>query len=241
MENEIIPFVVREPVSSGSHLLFFLLSIPASIFLLKITKYKTSIILYTITLLCCYGASALYHGTYYYAEELKHLDLICIFLLIGGSYTAILGCTQTGKQLIIANTIVWILVWIGVCAFLIHGKIIKELYIIVGVMPSIYPAVFITYIKKENRLVMCGSLIYIIGAFLEYSKNINLIPGIVNSHELFHLLVMVASLCHYIFLLQRGILSREGGGAQNFHACAAPSSPTLASISASPASLLIDK
>src|SRR5687767_9179737 len=97
---------MREPVACGTHLLWFLFTIPAAAFLVKFSGRSRPIVIYTIGLLSCFGASAAFHGASY-SGALLMLDHVCIYLLIGGTYTPVLCATQKGSNLIASLSIIW--------------------------------------------------------------------------------------------------------------------------------------
>ena len=56
--------------------------------------------------------------------------------------------------------------------------------------------------RRAIRPVWVGGLIYSIGAIINELKWPVLWPGVLGSHELFHIFVMAASWCHFTFMLR---------------------------------------
>jgi hemolysin III len=194
--------LLREPVSSGTHLLWFLLAIPATCFLIKFSKNKPTIIVYSISILLCYGASATYHGVHSNIELWLLLDQVCIYLLIAGTYTAII--TNIGFIIYI-----WFLAFSGILLLLLLDKPPDEAYLIVGIMPILSKSAIKFLLKEKTFLIFAGIVFYISGALLSYWGKFSLLSGLIGVHETFHLFVMAGTSVHYYYILKYVVLLRD--------------------------------
>lgn len=192
----------REPFSAASHLLWFILAMPALAFLLKFDSRPKQIV-YSLTMLFCFGASAICHASFNDIARYKYIDQVCVYMFISGSYTVIL---KNNKAIVFS----WLLTF---TAILIRSTIgfYEEIFLLVGIGPALYPG---SYNHIFPRPVAIGNIFYISGAIINYLRWPNPIPHFINAHELFHIFVMIAATSHYIYVLKNVAmpvkLSREG-------------------------------
>lgn len=203
----------REPVSAGSHALWLVLSLPATLLLVircgAPLGRRISFLVYGLGLALCYAGSAAFHGVQCTGADLDiydRFDHVGIFLLIAGSYTPI------AWNLMCAPWRRWVLglAW-GAAAL---GSF---LYLQVGVLPlpvgtAIYlgmgwGAIF-CYMELARRMsprrlfpLLLGGVFYSVGAVLNVMHWPVIWRGVFGPHELFHVFVMAGSLAHYLFML----------------------------------------
>lgn len=201
----------REPFSSYSH---FIGAIAAAcglaIMLIRAVIEGVdaltglSVLLFGLSLIALYSASAVYH--YARAGEqvlrvLKKLDHSMIYVLIAGSYTpfcvaympasereVFLGCLWAAAFLGILFKLVWLDAprWIGTLIYLAMGwSILVDL-----------PA-FASMPTACLVLVAAGGVSYSVGAVMYIAKRPNLSPNW-GFHVLFHLFILAGSLLHFL-------------------------------------------
>ena len=203
----------REPFSSYSH---FVGAIAAAcglaIMLIRaVTKgvdalTALSVLLFGLSLIALYSASAVYH--YARAGErvlrvLKKLDHSMIYVLIAGSYTPIVLRYMEAPAAYIFLAVIWALaafgivvklIWIdaprliGTLLYLLMGWAVVFRFDVVLSMPA--PAIF---------LLAVGGIAYTIGGVIYIAKRPN-ISCTLGFHELFHLFVLAGSAAHYIMV-----------------------------------------
>ena len=203
---------LREPVNGVSHLLGLVLACAGTILLLRLargTAETVAFAIYGATLILLYGASTLYH-TLHLPERplraLRTLDHIAIYFLIAGTYTpvAIITLHSTlGWSLLSA---VWIIalagipfklffldapVWLSTATYLGMGYLA-----LVAVVP-IAQAVPLTGLAW----LVAGGIAYTIGAVIYARQRPDPFPGRFGHHEIWHLLVIAGSACHYAFMV----------------------------------------
>ena len=207
---------IREPFNGFSHLLGALLSIAGLIFLIKralefqSVSYLVSFIIFGISLILLYTASALYHllqVSERVTKALRYIDHMMIYVLIAGTYTPICLISLQGKQ----GTILLISIW-GIA---IIGMIIKAFWLnapryvstlIYGVMgwivvitlPNLIPSLTL----PGFGWMLAGGIFYTIGAVIYGLKWPNFSSKIIGFHEIFHLFILAGSFSHYWLILR---------------------------------------
>jgi hemolysin III len=201
----------HDAVSAWTHGLWMIAAIPAGAVLVwKNRAYRGKMIgmlIYSITLVLCFGASAVYHAAPEGSlrDVLQHLDYLGIYLLIAGSVTAVAVAVLRGWWRR------WLLVQIWVLA--LTGSVLRltltlppwastSLYIgmgCVGVVTYFELAKCLSH--RGVRSLWMGGLCYIVGAVLEVLRWPDPWPNVIGHHELFHLWVMAGAAFHYYFML----------------------------------------
>lgn len=204
---------LREPASALTHGLWFLASIPLIIRLMRKTSDRSkqfTILLYGLTLLACSGASTVFHSVQGSESTLawyNRLDHIGIGLLIAGTYTPIafhLLHAKSGKQVL---SLIWAAAIAAALLRIAYNPIPKgiatSIYLAMGwgAVPG-YALVCQRVPWNKTRMIAEGGLFYTFGALLHWQDAPNLIPGIFEAHDLFHLMVMAGSFRHYQFIEQ---------------------------------------
>ncbi len=171
-------------------------------------RLTLAILIYGISLVSLFLASAIYHGVNGNLRQLvilRKLDHSVIYLLIAGSYTPICiyffnGFWQWGLLAIVwtmalTGIIVKMFVmnaprWITAGAYLVMGWI--SILAIAEIKRSMPP--------EAIRWLIAGGLFYTIGAIVYISKKLDFFPGKFGFHEIWHLFVIMGALSHYILI-----------------------------------------
>ncbi len=211
-------FTVKDKYSSLTHFIGFILSIIGMpVLLLEACYFNNSFIsvisyaIFMLSMIFLYGASTSYH-TFNIGKHnivLKRIDHCSIFVLIAGSYTPICLTVlkdSIGIQLLI---IIWSIALAGILFKLFWvtcPKWISSLmYIAMGwavafVLPQLLP----NLPPHSFPWLLAGGIFYTIGGIL-YSVKIDILKlktnGQFGNHEIFHIFVMLGSLCHYLMIL----------------------------------------
>ena len=211
-------FYIKDPGSAITHFIGMIVSATGTFPLLHKAFQSGSLLdvmamlIYAFSLIALYGASTVYH-TFDINEtvnrRLKKADHMMISILIAGSYTPICLLVLANKIGIIMLTLVWSLAIVGILLniFWIYCPkwVSSVLYIgmgwtcVIGI-PSIYraftPAAFVW--------LLAGGIMYTVGGVI-YALKLSVFNGKhqhFGSHEIFHIFVMLGSLCHYIVMYQ---------------------------------------
>lgn len=204
----------REPVSSITHCTWFVLSIPATALLLWSCRRdcfkQLALLVYGLSLSFCFAGSTLYHGVRVADRQIEWyvtIDYIGIFLLIAGTVTPVALIILRGAWRWGLFTSVWLLALTGITLRL-YGVPLSRfastgIYIGMGWAVLLCTTELIRRVPPRSFvLVVLGGVVYTIGAMLNHAQWPEMWPGVFSAHELFHLFVMAASLCQYLFMLR---------------------------------------
>ena len=202
----------RQPVNGFTHLTAAVLATCALFYLILVTRSNPvkllAVIIYGISLITLYGASAIYHLSHGSEQKLlmlERIDHAAIYLLIAGSYTPICLSVITGEWRWILLVLVWVLAVIGIIyklLFLTNPGIFSLLYyMVMASIVFIAPPSVIAMIPPEAVvLLLTSGVIFIVGALIFGFEKPNPHP-LLGHHELWHLFVMTGSTLHFVALI----------------------------------------
>ena len=217
----------HEPFSAISHLVGAVVFLILGIVLLREARgdraRQVYLGVYAFACVFLFSMSGVYHmmtrGSVAH-QVMERLDHSAIFVLVAGTFTPIHG-------LLFRGWLRWgplVLIWTGAAAGIILKTVFFEhvaewvglsLYLALGWV-GVFGAFFLArqYGVAFIRLVVLGGIVYSLGAVMEYFGWLTLIPGVLHSHDLFHLTVLVAALLHWRFIWQIAVFdapaSHEG-------------------------------
>jgi len=208
MTQERIYTATEERLNVITHGFGFILALIGSVVLLNrglqmgIHLQFISYLIYCFGLLTLYLASTLYHSAKV-PERKKHLNIFdhsAIYVLIAGTYTPIALLSMKGIWGWVIFCIIWVLATVGiVLKFFFTGrysKISTATYVLMGWVILIAIKPLINCMATEGLLwLLAGGIFYTIGAFLYQRKSMKY------NHAIFHVFVLLGSLCHYIVIL----------------------------------------
>lgn len=202
----------REPINGFTHLFGAILSIFALVALTAKATYiygiglpLLSVILFGFSLVLLYSASAIYHLVN--AKEktiafLRRLDHSMIFILICGSYMPYCLIGLEGKAQIFITSLIVILTILGILFKMVWfncPRILSTLmyigmgWISLGAIPFFknIPALALIWLAIGGVIYTVGGIIYALKPkFLEFNH--------LGFHEIFHIFILLGSLCHFI-------------------------------------------
>lgn len=162
--------------------------------------------IYCASMAATFGVSALYHRRQWGErgwQVMRRLDHAMIFIFIAGSYTPF------GLMALSGATRWWLLgtVWAGCAAGIAlkltnpHGArwLTVPVYLAVG-----WPAIFVAGDLLSGAgvaaltLIVVGGALYSVGAIVFATHRPDPSPGTFGYHEVFHLLTVLAAICHYV-------------------------------------------
>jgi hemolysin III len=205
-------FGLQDPVSSLTHLAGAVAVLGASYFLHRKGRgdalRSTSLIVFSASLLLLFTISGIYHGLPPGPWRLlfRRLDYAAVWIFMAGSATPV-------HTLLFRGHWRWSMTaafWIGAIACLIlletyfnrlpHWVVLWG-YIGLGSLGFIsFSRISERYGWKEGTLLLLGAGAYATGALIEFLDRPVLIPGVVEAHELFHVLVMIGAAMHWLFI-----------------------------------------
>lgn len=207
---------LRDPVSGLTHLAAALLSVVALVLLVYYAVrvgtawHVAAFAVFGASLILLYTASSLYHLlplSEHGVEILRRLDHIMIFLLIAGTYTPVCLVPLRGGWGWSLLVTVWALALAGVFLKLLWLEAPRWLstgiYLFMGwlIVIALWPLVH-SMPPGGMAWMGLGGLFYTLGAVIYGLKRPNIMPGIFGFHEIFHLLVMAGSFCHFWMMLR---------------------------------------
>lgn len=204
-----------EPFSAISHLFGFVLFLYLGALLLRRGRGDTRRMIY----LGIYAGSCvllLAMSTVYHMmvrggiarQVMERLDHCAIFILIAGTFTPPHGILFRGPLRWGMLTLIWTCAILGVAMKSIFFNHVSEslglaFYLGLGWLGLF--SMVILYRRYGFRFIkplVLGGLAYTIGGVMDYQRWFVAIPGILQSHELFHVAVLVGAICHWVFIWQ---------------------------------------
>jgi hemolysin III len=203
---------VREPVNAYSHLVGLILAAAGTVVLLRLAHGPAQAVAFAVyggSLILLYAASTVYHALPLprpRLRALRTLDHIAIYFLIAGTYTPVALVTLHGPSgwalLAGAWTIavagipfkIW---WIDAPIWLSTG-----IYLGMGYMALLAAAPLAQAVSVGGLAwLAAGGVAYTVGAVIFSRERPNPFPGVFGHHEIWHILVLVGSGCHFAFML----------------------------------------
>jgi hemolysin III len=190
------------------HLAAFLASVPAGIALVRVARdgsSRVAALVFAVGLWGLYGVSATYHRFTWRPKaraNMRRADHSMIFVLIAATYTAValLVLSPAWQRALLGVVWAGALIGIGMKIFVPDAtrKATGALYIILG-----WAAVlaFPQFISRSSLgpllLIAAGGISYTAGAIVFALKRPNPSPLVFGYHEIWHVMVVGGSACHY--------------------------------------------
>jgi hemolysin III len=165
-------------------------------------------IVYSLGVCMMFGFSALYHRVDWRARLLiimRKLDHSAIFIMIAGSFTPICLLVLPGDTGIQLLFIIWVIAGIGILQTILFTQtprlIRAGIYLVAGYMAVPYLSVMFSVMSVTNfTLTAAGGTIYTFGAIGYGFKFPDISPKYFGYHEVFHILVSIAAVLHFIVI-----------------------------------------
>jgi hemolysin III len=166
-----------------------------------------SLAVYGLSLIVLFTASTLHHGLDRgprVNEILRTMDYASVFFLIAG--------TATPLVLVLFRTVygwtvlggVWTIAVLGIVLRSVWRRVPKyvtnTLYIVLGWMAALLAGVASTVPLGATVLMAAGGVAYTVGFVVYVVEKPNLRPGVFGFHELWHVLVVLGALLHYLLV-----------------------------------------
>ncbi|MBA4386089.1 MAG: hemolysin [Anaerolinea sp.] len=202
----------RDPISGLIHCFSAVIAFVGMVLLLILTRGENmkqlSMAIYGVSLVTLFTASAVYHLANPSERQLVRLrkfDHSAIYVLIAGTYTPILVNYFSGFLRWGFLSLIWGIALAGVIVklFVINAPrwVTAGVYLVMGWM-----AVLIIKPMLQNMpagalwWMLAGGLTYSIGAGIYITKKFDFIPGVFGFHEVWHVFVSLAALCHFVMI-----------------------------------------
>ena len=204
----------REPFSSYSHFVVAVLSGVGLFALLMRLLFDDTVsgpiaaaaVVFCLSLIALYSASSVYHFSRRgesVLRRLKKLDHSMIYVLIAGSYTPIVLRYMPAPRSYVFLGVIWLIAVSGIAIKLLWIDAPRllgtALYLALGWAIAVDFGVVLSMPAPAIALLAAGGLSYTVGGIIYIVKKPNLGP-MLGFHELFHLFVIVGSVCHYLMV-----------------------------------------
>ncbi len=199
---------LRPKLRGVSHMLAAFSAGPAALLLALRAPTRTALtgaLVYGLSLVILFSVSAVYHRVYWplsIRRVIGRVDHSAIFLLIAGTYTPF--CLLLGPG---AGHTLLASVWIGALAGIaivvgwagIPKPLRASLYVLLGwfIFPVV-PTLRAVLGDAALWLLFVGGFFYTVGAVIYALRRPDPFPRVFGFHEIFHLLVIAAAICHFV-------------------------------------------
>jgi len=212
--NELTTAVVEQkPRLRGRlHQIAFFFSIPQGVAVVAAAAGAAARLaagVYAVGLAGLYGASALYHRLRWSPRALmrmRRLDHAMIFVLIAGSYTPFALLVLHGAWSVAILGLAWAGALAGIAIKILSIDRLRVLggamYIVLGWLVIIaLPQIVRGLPPAGVVLLFAGGILYTAGAAVLWRRWPNPSPTWFGYHEVWHAMVIAASLCHYAAIM----------------------------------------
>ncbi|MBI3172807.1 MAG: hemolysin III family protein [Chloroflexi bacterium] len=208
---------LREPVNSLTHWGGAILAVIGLIALLIVgwsTPAKLiSLIVYGVSLIFLFSASATYHMVQVKDKALeifRKIDHSAIYVLIAGTYTPFCVNALTGFWKWGMLTVIWSLAVIGIVVKIFYIRAPRWLnagiYIVMGwLVLAVIGQIVANLSPWVLTWLIVGGVTYTLGAVVYMTKMFNFKPGVFGFHEVWHIFVLLAALFHFIAVLSMSV------------------------------------
>jgi hemolysin III len=204
---------LREPFNGLSHLGGAIIAFFGAIVLIIVgwggTARIISLLIYGLSLVVLFSASAIYHLAKVkpqIQQALRKLDHSAIFLLIAGTYTPICINALTGFFRWGLLAIVWSIALGGILVKMFYVNAPRWLnaavYIVMGwLCLTAVGQLFRALTPDVLVWLIVGGMIYTLGAVVYATKLFNFAPGRFGFHEIWHIFVLLGALAHFVSIM----------------------------------------
>ena len=203
----------RDPMSCYTHFIGAVLSVAGIIIMLiktvqhPFTAVQFTGIVFCLSLIGLYSASSVYHyvsGPESIVKRLRKLDHSMIYVLIAGSYTPLLYQILQNPQKTILLTAIWVIAAVGIIMKLCWMNAPRWLSTVLYILMGWFIAIDFSALKSLSGetlfFLISGGVLYTIGGIIYGIKKPN-IGKMFGFHEIFHIFVVLGSICHYFMVI----------------------------------------
>ena len=207
---------IREPGSAITHFIAMMMAVFAAVPLLVKAGVQSgqenflAMAIFMGSMILLYGASATYHSVDLTGKSLRvfrKLDHMMIFVLIAGSYTPVCLIVLGGKLGYTLLALVWGIAAVGMivkaCWITCPKWFSSVIYIGMGWLCVLaFVPIFHNLPRAGFGWLLAGGIIYTIGGVIYALKLpiFNAKHKNFGSHEVFHVFVMLGSVCHFVVM-----------------------------------------
>ncbi|MDH3293146.1 MAG: hemolysin III family protein [Acidimicrobiia bacterium] len=200
---------IQNPVRGFLHGGAAVASIVGTVFLLlraPTAAARVAVVVFGLGLLGLYTTSSLYHSvpwSHRWKSRMQRLDHSMIFVLIAASYSPVALVILDGPWRWVTMAAVWGLAVIGIAQRVLSSMerhvLSFSLMVVMGWMslPIMAPLSSRAGTNAVGMMAL-GGVLYTVGMLFKVTRWPKLWPRVFSAHELFHVLVVSASVSHWI-------------------------------------------
>ncbi len=206
--------VTDEVINTATHLAAGCFALLGTVLLvaraLQQSKYlaAAAFLIYGLSLLTLFTFSTLHHGlnaSEKVSRVLRTFDYLSIFGLIGGTVTPVAVVLYPNVYGWSVLAVVWAIIGLGITLRATFSTLPKyvtsTLFIVLGWLPALLVIIGgASLAPGAIFLLALGGLLYTGGLVLFALEWPNPIPGKFGFHEIWHIIVALAALSHYLFM-----------------------------------------
>jgi hemolysin III len=167
---------------------------------------RAAVIVYGVCVVAMLTVSGVYHLPRLFARDrrlLRRLDHATILVAIAGTYTGVIALAMTGRTRVTLLVIVWLAAVAGIVLRMVWFErpavLGAVVYLGCGWLAVVHPVAFMRALTPlELALLAAGGLLYTAGAVVFAIGRPNPWPATFGFHEIWHLCVVAAALCHWV-------------------------------------------
>jgi hemolysin III len=195
-----------------SHLAGMIAAVIGTVYLAIIASDSASglvtALIYGISVVFLFSASSLYHAFKKQDNEVsfwRRMDRLAIFFMIAGTFTPVSYFCLDGSYRWFMIGFQWGLVGIGVISQIFFPKAPRTLYAVIYLFMGwsglfTIKQMLANMSLSQSVLLFTGASAFTIGGIIYAIKKPKLIPGIFSFHELFHIMVLIGGVLHYVMI-----------------------------------------
>jgi hemolysin III len=169
-------------------------------------------------LLVMYTVSSLYHSipwTPRWKTRLQRIDHSMIYLVVAGTFTPIAIASLHGGVRLISLGLIWLVAATGIALKAVLRTVATWLSVTLQLTMgwaalAWLPQIHATLGTEAIVLIGLGGVCYTVGAVIFLTKRPRLLPRTFSYHELFHLLVVLASALHFVAVFGYAVPAATG-------------------------------
>jgi len=178
--------------------------------LAQTTAARWAAVVYTIGVTAMYATSACYHRGHWsppVRQRLRRLDHSMILVGIAATYTPLAVVGLGGRSARILLCVVWTLALVGIVVQMVWLDaprwLVAGLYVAIGwTAIAFVPVLWHSLGVVTFSLIVCGGVVYSIGARVYATRRPDPMPELFGFHEVFHALVIAAGLIFYAAIVR---------------------------------------
>ncbi len=205
-----LPEPLVKPLLRGwLHFVCFFLAVPAAVLVVALAtsaRGRVGALVYAVGLVALFGVSGSYHrGRWSDARRrfMQKLDHGTIFVMIAGSYTPLCLLVLRGWIAWSMLALSWLMALCGFVLAFTDSRATRiargTLYIVMGWASVIAAPQLLQHLSvAELVLIAVGGVLFTVGAIFLATRWPDPLPRVFGYHEVWHLLVVAAVVCHFV-------------------------------------------